>query len=155
MTLRMGRLYLGCCLILAGLALAGCDKTESDKPRDPDLASNNATPAKPAASPEVAGQWKAQMGDPAAFSSTMQLDLRADGTAHLTNTMTRSAAPGQTITNKAEGRWSAQGNQVTLELERSPDGRQIPQDERHLVFTYSPADKTLAGPDGPTFKRVE
>lgn len=111
----------------------------------------------PSLKEQIVGTWVREMGKATdAFYSTMTLDLHADGTMTLDNLMVGEKT-GK-IEMKAEGRWALDGKTVTLALERSSSGREIPAEQKTVKFTAetdpSGTVTALATPDGgPPFKR--
>jgi hypothetical protein len=113
-------------------------------------AAANATAAAPKSDDPV-GQWKATTGDPkeaGSFYSIMVLDLKKDGTATLSNTMPdMQVKGGKQIVNKSIGKWKLEGDKVNLTLEKSEDGKEIPEDQRKLPLKLAADGKSLTNPE--------
>jgi hypothetical protein len=105
---------------------------------------------------DVVGKYTANIGDPAhdRFYSIMHLDLKADGSMTLANTMPDIANPGQKIENKAEGKWTKSDDKVTITLEKG-NGKEISADDPKKTLTLTASDdcKRLRPDNGPEFKR--
>jgi hypothetical protein len=110
----------------------------------------------PATQSSIAGQYKAQKGDPAhdSFYSIMVLDLKSDGTMTLSNTMPDVAIPGKTIQNKSEGTWTQSGDTINISLEKA-NGKPIAADDPKKTLTMTVADggKKLTNEHLPELQR--
>jgi hypothetical protein len=158
------------------LICGGCDKDRKDKQAagaggsSPATAVNPSTAPAPASPAErVAGRWEARLGAAGAAvpQSVMTLELRPDGTLMMVNVMHGPPDPSKEVRNVAEGHWEAAGGTLTVVLERSPDGRAIPERQRRTQYTIATDGTSAAGGGagratsltsadgrGPTFQRV-
>jgi hypothetical protein len=166
------------------LTTAGCDKERKDRGANagggpssssssssPSPAAVNASTAPAPASPaeRVAGRWEARLGAAGAAvpQSVMTLELRPDGTLMMVNVMHGPPDPSKEVRNVAQGRWEVAGDTLAVVLERSPDGRAIPERQRRTQYTIATDGTSAAGGGagratsltsadgrGPTFQRV-
>jgi hypothetical protein len=144
---------------------AGCDDKKPDAVAP--TATPTAVPAKPAeaAAPSkdaaLLGTWEAKQGEPGkpgAFYVRMTLDLRPDKTVAYAMENTDPQNPGgKPMEKKAQGSWSAKGDEVTVTLEKSLTGGEIPpaQKQMNLRLATDAKGPHLSMPDGPRFDRAK
>ncbi len=105
------------------------------------------------------GKWQALMGEesPGKFYARMTMELRENGTVAWVNVMPDVSKPGQKVENRAEGRWEAAADGVIVHLEKSRDGRPIPEDETKVSLTWKndAGVEWLIDAQGAMFKRAE
>ncbi|MFI5377825.1 MAG: hypothetical protein ACHRHE_00845 [Tepidisphaerales bacterium] len=140
---------------LSGLTniIPGMKKKDGGGTKTPATPTTPSTPATPtpeikapdaAASP--AGRYVSKMGDPAGrtLAIVQVMELKADGTATFTRTTHNAGRPGSKAEKIADGRWTVEGETVTIVLEKSRDGSAIAPEEAKRTFTLNAATKKLS-----------